>query len=85
MGVRITEDEQKVALFDSVSGLAFGPVFDSSNDATYFLTWLAHKEKQGSTFKFGFDNIRFLADPRIYRFNELMEVVRIFREEYPAN
>ena len=40
MGVRITSVEAKCALFDSVSGLAFGPVFDSWLDAEAFLTWL---------------------------------------------
>jgi hypothetical protein len=45
MGVRITADEGVVALFDSTSGVAFGPVFDSAFDAELFLKW-ADKEKE---------------------------------------
>ena len=41
MGVRLTSREDKVALYDSVSDIAFGPVFDSEEDAEKFLEWLA--------------------------------------------
>lgn len=37
MGVRITTDENKAAIFDSVTGWAFGPVFDTAEDAEDFL------------------------------------------------
>lgn len=37
MGVRITSDEDKAALFDSVSGWAFGPTFDNSDEAEDFI------------------------------------------------
>lgn len=40
MGVRITTDEDKAALFDSVTGFAFGPTFDNSDDAQEFLAYL---------------------------------------------
>lgn len=40
MGVRVTANEGKAALFDSTSGLAFGPVFDSADEATEFLEHL---------------------------------------------
>lgn len=40
MGVRITTAERKVALYDSVTGKAFGPVFDSEEEADSFLNWL---------------------------------------------
>lgn len=39
MGVRLTTDESKTALFDSVTGLAFGPVFDCTADAESFLEY----------------------------------------------
>jgi hypothetical protein len=39
MGLRFTSDENVTALFDSVSGWAFGPTFDSSEDAEEFLRW----------------------------------------------
>jgi hypothetical protein len=38
MGVRITDD-RNVALFDSVTGYAFGPVFESRDDAEDFMAW----------------------------------------------
>jgi hypothetical protein len=40
VSVRTTGVEGKVALFDSTSGLAFGPVFDSDTDAEEFLEHL---------------------------------------------
>ena len=43
MGVRVT-DAKHVALYDSVSGIAFGPTFDSDLDAEAFLDWLADNE-----------------------------------------
>lgn len=40
MSVRITTQERKVALFDSTNGLAFGPVFETEDDAEEFLEHL---------------------------------------------
>jgi hypothetical protein len=40
MGVRITSIEGKVALYDSVSMTAFGPVFDDDMDAEDFLGYV---------------------------------------------
>lgn len=40
MGVRITSDEDVCALFDSVSGWAFGPTFADSDEAESFLKFL---------------------------------------------
>ena len=39
MGVRIT-DLQTVALYDSVTGTAFGPTFERESEAQAFLDWL---------------------------------------------
>jgi len=40
MSVRITSVEKKVALFDSASGWAFGPTFDSETEADSFLEYV---------------------------------------------
>lgn len=39
MGVRDTSTERKVAMFDSVTGFAFGPVFDTEADLEEFMEW----------------------------------------------
>lgn len=44
MGLRFTSAEDVVALFDSVTGWAFGPVFSTEKAAERFLRW---SEKQG--------------------------------------
>ena len=40
MGVRVTSQEGKHALFDSATAVAFGPVFDSMEDCDAFLEFL---------------------------------------------
>jgi hypothetical protein len=40
MGVRISSDENVAALFDSVTGWAFGPTFADSDEAQSFLDYL---------------------------------------------
>lgn len=42
MSVRIT-DKNNVALYDSTSGIAFGPTFEDAMDAEEFLAWLEEK------------------------------------------
>lgn len=42
MGVRTTSSEKVVALFDSVSGWAFGPVFHSEDEAEDFLEFTSN-------------------------------------------
>ena len=37
MSVRVTTTEGRAALYDSVTDVAFGPVFDSDEDAEEFL------------------------------------------------
>jgi hypothetical protein len=39
MGIRTTESDPRVALYDSVSGFAFGPTFDTGEEAERFLRW----------------------------------------------
>jgi len=79
MSTRITDDEGKVALFDSSTGFAFGPVFDSNSDADAFLEWLGKGEEEGRTFHEG--RTRFIADPRKYRSRELQELVSLWQAE----
>jgi hypothetical protein len=40
MSIRITSEEHKVALFDSTTGEAFGPVFDSEQEAEEFVDFV---------------------------------------------
>lgn len=47
MGTRITSDEGVYALFDSVSGWAFGPTFASPDDAEAFLNYLHEQGEDG--------------------------------------
>lgn len=81
MGVQITGIERKSALFDSVSGLAFGPTFNSDEEAEAFLAWLVEQENKERTFVMGFDLLYFPSDPRKVRIHELEEMVRIFQDE----
>jgi len=53
MGIQNTAAEDTVALFDSVSGVAFGPVFDSEDEAEDFLNFCELE---------GHDDIRQLAE-----------------------
>ncbi len=41
MGVRVDAVEQRCAIFDSASGFAFGPTFESISHAESFLDFLA--------------------------------------------
>jgi hypothetical protein len=59
MGTRITTDEGMSALFDSVSGFAFGPTFETAEQAADFLEFI---EKTGRP------------DPRTLNDEELKEV-----------
>jgi len=41
MSVRLTSSDRRVALFDSVTGVAFGPTFADEDEAEAFLRWAA--------------------------------------------
>jgi hypothetical protein len=41
MGIRITTSEKVSALFDSVTGWAFGPTFETEDEAESFLNFTA--------------------------------------------
>jgi len=46
MSIRITSDDHKVAMYDSVTGLAFGPVFDSATEASGFVDYVNEKYEE---------------------------------------
>ena len=80
MGIAITDEEGVVALYDTVTRLAFGPVFCSIGEANAFLEWMADREKYEDVFAVGHENIYFRADVRIYRTEELLTAVNLWRE-----
>lgn len=69
MGIRLSSIEGKVALFDSVSGFAFGPIFDKEGEASDFLD---------------FAEARLNKDLRMATDQELEEVYASFLKEYPS-
>jgi hypothetical protein len=79
MGVRIT-DEENVALYDSTSGQAFGPIFPSREEAADFLEWLVIEADEEATFQYRSMDVPFRADPRQYDGKELDEAYRIWIE-----
>lgn len=66
MSVRVTAVEGKVALYDSVTGLAFGPVLDDDDEASAFID---HLELIGER------------DPRVIPAGELAELLDEWRKE----
>lgn len=84
MGVRVTDGETEFALFDSTTGLAFGPVFDNYDEAEGFLSWLREKELALDKFKFGNDEVFYVSDPRSYTTPELQQVVNHYLDEQEA-
>ena len=74
MGCRITEGTE-VALYDSTTNEAFGPIFPSHSDAEEFIEWLYAGEKIARTFpsnKFGL--MAFTKDARVYHSHELQQL-----------
>lgn len=45
MGVRITGERHAALVYDSVTGIAFGPVFHSRYDAETFLRWYEAEDR----------------------------------------
>jgi len=72
MGVRITSQEDKVALFDSVTGHAFGPVFDSEWEAEEFTDWFQRRVEDGT--------YQAQTDLRQYRGSDLDALVNKWRD-----
>ncbi len=80
MSVRIT-DAENVAMYDSVTGTAFGPIFTSETECQEFQEWAKDKAANNHTFKYGHETLYFLADLRVYRDAELEHVHQLWNEE----
>jgi hypothetical protein len=80
MGVRVT-DPKNVAIFDSVTGLAFGPIFESESDVYDFLEWIESGASAGWTFKRGDIDVKMEPDARHYTGSELDELKMIWSNE----
>lgn len=81
MSVSITGSEGSVALYDSTTGIAFGPVFEDSDRADNFLEWFREGYEAERTFPYGHDVIRFVEDVRLYRPDELNEIYQLWLAE----
>ena len=69
MSVRLTTLEAKVALYDSTSGTAFGPVFEDEDAANAFLDHLVEIGER---------------DPRFIPSVELAQLAQEFIEEWDS-
>jgi len=78
MGVRISNNEH-VTLYDSVTGLAFGPVFDSNDNAGDFLNFLQESYDEERKFNLNKEWVRYHYDPRVYNHIELEVVFGIWQ------
>lgn len=81
MSVAITGQEGSVALYDSVTNVAFGPIFEDSDKADEFLEWFREGYEADRTFPFNRDELRFLDDVRRYRPTELQELHKLWWSE----
>lgn len=80
MGVRITSDGE-VALFDSTTGKAFGPIFGSESSADSFLEWNDEKEENGEAFTTDEGElVAYQDDVRKYTPTQLIQVYDLWRE-----
>jgi hypothetical protein len=74
-------DENTVALVDTVTGTAFGPVFDSAGDVDDFLEWLQEQVQFGATLTNERGETKlYTDDPRWFSEKELEAVVTVWRE-----
>lgn len=81
MGCRITENNE-VALYDSTTNEAFGPIFEDHDSAQSFLDWLSAGERVARTFptsKYGL--MAFTQDARVYNPAELQELHNMWLTE----
>lgn len=83
MGVRLTSEENVTALYDSVTGWAFGTVFATPELAEDFLIWLAEEPRGRPEIRVlaAFRNPFAWADPRCYTNNDLERLIGLWREE----
>ena len=81
MGVRITSQEEVVSLYDSSSGIAFGPVFADGDSAQEFLDWVNAGHESNRIFHVGNEELLFIKDVRVYREHELQSLVNLWMDE----
>ena len=84
MGCRLTSTEGKVAMFDSVSGIAFGPVLDQ-DEAEDFFRWFNCGEaaRISRTLGWWFPSYVDLTDPRSFTPSKLEGLYAVFSEVVP--
>jgi hypothetical protein len=79
VGVRVT-DSTNVALYDSTSEVAFGPIFASSEEAEDFLEWLRSNSDRKRFFDYNRDRLMFMEDPREYLSDELTHLSQLWKD-----
>ena len=79
MAVGVT-DIHTVALYDTTTGEAFGPLFNSEDDAHGFLDWLKESARAEKVFRVNTDMQLVLEDPRMYNAEMLQHLVQYYRE-----
>jgi hypothetical protein len=79
MSVRITGSDDSVALYDSTTGVAFGPIFENDTKADEFLEWhrMGHEANRKWDYKYG-QSRNFTNDVRLYRDDELVELHKLW-------
>ena len=80
MGVRFT-DSENVAMYDSVTGQAFGPVFADEDEVDEFISWLIDREEAGEGFNLGDERIFYTSDTRKYTLVQLMEAYLLWQKD----
>lgn len=79
MSVRITGSDGSVALYDSTTGVAFGPIFENEDQADEFLEWFRKGYESARLFVlFGGGIRKFTNDVRLYRGDELVELHKLW-------
>ena len=81
MSVSITGSEGSVALYDSTTNVAFGPVFEDESRADSFLEWFREGYENERTFPYKHDVLKFVNDVRLYRPDELIELHQMWLTE----
>lgn len=74
-------DSEHVALYDTVTGYAFGPTFESKEAAEDFSEWVAKKAANNEKFNYGYDKLFFREDVRIYNPAELYCIHEIWKQQ----
>lgn len=81
MRVRVT-DAENVALYDSSSNEAFGPIFETKFQAEHFLSWHQKMYEAGELFQYGARRVQYAPDVRVYSNRMLMVVYNEWHKVY---